>query len=151
RVGADEHLDVRGRESRGEEPPGHRARRARRVAERIGLIDLDQLAEDVARQRSIGLRRLRLGPARDRRGGERCAPQSDDGGLHPTLAIASISPGTALGQAAACTVERAGLWAAKCFAYTSFIAGKSAMSSRETVVLTPRLNEEPAAVRTAAR
>src|SRR5690348_9426367 len=130
RVGADEHLDVRSRESGGQEPSGHGAGRARRVAERIGRIDLDELAEDVARQRSIGRRGLRLGAPRHWNGGERRAPHSDDRALHPTLAIASISTRTALGKAAACTVERAGLWAPKCLAYTSFIAGKSAMSSR---------------------
>src|SRR3989454_6272264 len=40
RVGTDQHLHVRGREPGGDEPSRHGARGARRVAERVGRVDL---------------------------------------------------------------------------------------------------------------
>src|SRR3989442_434118 len=101
---------------------------------------------DCARARRGGLRPRRRsgrGSIRRARAGE-LAP-------YPTLAIASISTRTALGSAAACTVERAGLCVAKCLAYTSFMAGKSAMSTRYTIVFTTRSRLEPAPCNTAAR
>src|SRR6266487_3563296 len=66
-------------------------------------------------------------------------------------AITSISTRAALGSPAACTVDRAGLCAPKCLAYTSFICAKSAMSARYTVVFTTFASDVPAADSTAFR
>src|SRR3989442_15057164 len=55
---------------------------------------------------------------------------SETGRSYPLTAMTSISTRAPRGSPAACTVERAGLWPAKCFAYTSFIAVKPAMSRR---------------------
>jgi hypothetical protein len=52
RIGT-EHLHVSRRESRGLQPRRHRVGSRRRVANRIGRVDLDQLFEDVARPRVV--------------------------------------------------------------------------------------------------
>src|SRR5207247_8275937 len=116
--------------------------------QRVGGIDLDQLAEDVALRLAVGGRAPRL---RGRRAGDRYRrhekrPQQDQRWIHLTLAIASISTRTAFGKAAACMVERAGLCVGKYFAYTSFIAEKSAMSTRYKVVFTHKSNPDTAAL-----
>src|SRR5438445_11226725 len=141
------------REPGGEEPLRHGAGGARRVPQRVGGIDLDQLAEDVARRLAVGGRapRLRGRRAADRYRRHEKRPQQDPRWIHLTLAIASISTRTAFGNAAACMVERAGLCVGKYFAYTSFIAEKSAMSTRYTVVFTTRSNPDSAALRIAPR
>src|SRR5207247_9259159 len=131
----------------------HGAGGARRGPQRVGGIDLDRVGEYVARGRAgagraPGLPGRRAGD-RYRRHEQR--PQRDPRWIHLTLAIASISTRTALGNAAACIVERAGLCVGKYFAYTSFIAEKSAMSTRYTVVFTTRSNPDPAALRIAPR
>src|SRR5712692_3087135 len=51
-------------------------------------------------------------------------------------AITSISTSASLGRRDTCTVERAGGAAAKYLPYTSFMAAKSFMSFRKTVVFT---------------
>ena len=51
-------------------------------------------------------------------------------------AIISISTNASLGKRATCTVDRAGGADVKYFAYTSFMAAKSFMSFRKTVVFT---------------
>jgi hypothetical protein len=51
-------------------------------------------------------------------------------------ATSSISTSASFGSPATCTVERAGAATGKYFAYTSFIAAKSFMSFRNTVVFT---------------
>src|SRR5712691_2607579 len=66
-------------------------------------------------------------------------------------AIASISTRTPRGSPATCTVERAGRASPSMRPYISFIAGKSFMSARNTVVFTTCLHEQPAAARTPAR
>ena len=48
-------------------------------------------------------------------------------------------------------MERAGLCSPNAWAYTSFMAGKSCMSTRNTVVLTTFCRSEPAAASTAWR
>jgi hypothetical protein len=53
-----------------------------------------------------------------------------------TTATSSISTSAFVGSPATCTVERAGAAAGKYFAYTSFMAAKSFMSFRNTVVFT---------------
>src|SRR5437879_562213 len=145
RIGAEQHAHVGRRESGGEEPLRHGAGGARRVPQRVGGIDLDQLAEDVARRLAVGGRAPRL---RGRRAGDRYRrhekrPQQDPRWIHLTLAIASISTRTAFGNAAACMVERDGLCAGKYFADTSFVAAKQAMSTRYTFVFPTMLNQHP--------
>jgi len=108
-IGTDQHANISRGKSRRDEPPRHGPCRAGRVAQGVRRVDLDQLAQNVARQCAIGGRRFALG---DRPAGERPEQRSRDHhgeASHPTLAIASISTRTALGSAAACTVERAGL------------------------------------------
>src|SRR5690606_35710784 len=68
-----------------------------------------------------------------------------------TAAITSISTATPRGSPAACTVERAGRCSPKYLPYTSFIAEKSPMSCRKTVVFTTLCSDAPAASRTACR
>ena len=51
-------------------------------------------------------------------------------------AITSISTSASFGSRATCTVDRAGGANVKYFAYTSFIAAKSFMSFKKTVVFT---------------
>ena len=63
--------------------------------------------------------------------------------------MTSISMRASLGRPAAATVDRAGAGDAKYVAYTSFIAAKSFMSARNTVVLTTRSKLVPAAARMA--
>jgi hypothetical protein len=53
-----------------------------------------------------------------------------------STATSSISTSASFGSPPACTVERAGAATGKYFAYTSFIAAKSSMSFRNTVVFT---------------
>ena len=62
-------------------------------------------------------------------------------GYRLTLATHSISSLTPLGSPATATVARAGRWSPKWRLYTSFMAVKSAMSTRKTVVLTTVANE----------
>src|SRR5215469_15357609 len=57
-------------------------------------------------------------------------------GVPQSAATSSISTNASLGNPATCTVERAGAATGKYFAYTSFIAAKSFMSFRKTVVFT---------------
>ena len=55
---------------------------------------------------------------------------------HQTAAITSISTNASLGNLTTCTVDLAGGAAVKYVAYTAFMAAKSFMSFRKTVVFT---------------
>jgi len=57
-------------------------------------------------------------------------------GLRYNPAMASISTSASFGRRATCTVDRAGGADVKYLAYTSFMAEKSLMSFRKTVVFT---------------
>ena len=66
-------------------------------------------------------------------------------------AIASISTKTPLGSSRTATALRAGNGSAKALAYSAFMAAKSPMSARNTVVFTTLAVLRPAASRMAAR